>query len=97
MIEIYSSISRTAIEAWIKLFKKYPWPTASITMVSIAVMVFISYQNIRLEEYRETERLKNLNYKTQIQQLEQTEDNLEGLIKFIIKFSIRKDTRICLL
>jgi Na+-transporting NADH:ubiquinone oxidoreductase subunit NqrC len=69
---------------WIKLFKKQPVMTLVSTFVSAITLSAVIFTLDHVDtKKREAERLKNLNYQTQIQQLDVTENNIRQLLTFI--------------
>ncbi len=69
---------------WIKLFEKRPVLTAILSLVvAITTTLGIFLVDQADKGRRETDRLKNLNYQTQIKQLNDTENNIRQLLTFI--------------
>lgn len=80
----YSSTMEIAARIWVKQFQEAPIFTTIITLVMASVMGFGIYHLDKADkEKRELTRLKNLEYETQIDQLETTEKNIKELLQFI--------------
>jgi vacuolar-type H+-ATPase subunit I/STV1 len=72
-----------AIE-WIRAFKKAPYLTGVLSSIIAVIISFgIAYVDKIDKQTREGTRLENLNYKTQIEQLDQTENGIKQLLSFI--------------
>jgi hypothetical protein len=74
----------TLARYWVEAFRKAP----KITVIATILGMTISFASIYLadmadKERREATRLENLNYQTQIQQLDQTEKGIKALLSFI--------------
>lgn len=69
---------------WVKLFEKSPILTSVLSIfVAVTVATGIYFTDKADKERREAQRLQNLNYQTQIQQLNQTEKNIKQLLQFV--------------
>ena len=69
---------------WVKSFEKSPILTVVISaVISVSVATGIYFVEKTDREKRETQRLQNLNYQTQIEQLNQTETNIKQLLQFV--------------
>lgn len=69
---------------WIKAFKNAPFITGIATSIIASIIsVGIFYADKVDKQRREETRLENLNYQTQIEQLEQTEVGIKQLLSFI--------------
>lgn len=69
---------------WVKFFKLKPYLTAALTGVVISVIAAsVTYLERTDREKREALRLESLSYQEQIQQLNQTEKNINQLLEFI--------------
>ena len=77
------TIKFLAIE-WIKAFKNAPVLTGIVSSIIAAIIsIGIFYVDKVDKQRREGIRLENLNYKTQIEQLNQTENGIKQLLSFI--------------
>lgn len=78
-----STMKILAIE-WIKAFKKAPFFTGvASSIIAAMISTGIFYFDKVDKQRREVTRLESLNYKTQIEQLEQTENGIKQLLGFI--------------
>lgn len=69
---------------WVNLFKLKPYLTGVLTAVLVSLVAGgITYFEKTDREKREAKRLESLNYQEQIQQLNQTEKNINQLLEFI--------------
>jgi Na+-transporting NADH:ubiquinone oxidoreductase subunit NqrC len=69
---------------WVKSFEKAPILTALVSLViSVIATTGGYYIDKDTREKQEAQRLQNLNYQTQIQQLNQTENNIKQLLQFV--------------
>lgn len=69
---------------WIKVFNKAPWITSIATGILVALIGGgIFYADRVDKQKREAIRLENLDYQTQIKQLNQTETNIKQLLNFV--------------
>jgi len=81
---IANPLVKQAAETWIHLFIKSPkMTTATSIIVSLTIAIFVYYFSALETEKRQKELSKNLNFKTQIEQLDLTEKNLKQLLNFI--------------
>jgi len=86
--KILDSISNPVVESaaklWIHAFLKSPKVTSALSFIGVIVTVFAIYQSdIQRKEMLESELSKNLEFKTQIQELSETEKSLKSLLKFV--------------
>jgi sensor c-di-GMP phosphodiesterase-like protein len=69
---------------WVKLFKLRPYLTSFLTIVLAAILaVTIIYFEQLDREKREYKRLENLNYQSQINELNDTESSIRQLLEFV--------------
>ena len=81
---IANPIVKQAAETWIHLFIKSPKVTSVTSiLISLIMAIFVYYSSVLETEKRQKELSKNLNFKTQIEQLDLTEKNLKQLLNFI--------------
>ena len=85
LLEAFSTpIAKQAAEAWIHAYIKSPKLTGIISgVIAIIGMVLAIYFNQQAELKREEKLAQNLNFKSQIEQLDQTENSLKQLLTFI--------------
>lgn len=69
---------------WVKSFEKSPALTSIVSILtSLVIGTTVYYSEKVAKEKQESQRLQNLNYQTQIQQLNQTENNIKQLLQFV--------------
>lgn len=72
------------VELWVKAYRHKPRFTVVTTVLVVAAMAgAIYFMDKRDLQRREMERLRNLDYATQVEQLQQTERSLQALITFV--------------
>ncbi|MEP0072818.1 MAG: HNH endonuclease [Marinomonas sp.] len=86
--KIIGSISNPAVEFaakfWVHSFLKSPKLTSLVSIVGVVITVFALYQSeVQRKEKLENELSKNLDFKTQIQELSDTEKSLKTLLDFV--------------
>ncbi|MBQ4857356.1 HNH endonuclease signature motif containing protein [Pseudoalteromonas sp. MMG007] len=82
--EFSAPIAKKAAMAWVHAYIKSPKLTSILSVILTVVgMIFAVYSNQKIEFQREESIAKNLNFKTQIEQLDKTEDSLKQLLTFI--------------
>lgn len=81
---ISSPIAKQAAEAWIHAYIKSPRLTGTFSVVVGIISVVVSfYANQFSVEIRQAELSKNLDFRAQIQHLNQTESNIRQLLEFV--------------
>ncbi len=81
---ISNPIVKQVAETWIHSFIKSPRMTSLIsTIITFILTITVYYITIIKAEKRQQELSKNLNFATQIEQLDMTEKNLKQLLNFI--------------
>lgn len=85
---IFGSISNPVVESaaklWLQAFIKSPRITVVASLIVSSLTIFSLYMiGITQKSSIENQLSKNLEFKTQIQQLDETERNLKELLKFV--------------
>lgn len=79
-----NSLVEILAKEWVKLFKIKPYLTSSLTAFLISIMALtITYLDQADREKRESKRLESLSYQEQIEQLNNTENNIKQLLQFV--------------
>jgi len=86
--KIIGSISNPAVEIaakfWVHSFLKSPKITTLVSVLGVVITVLALYQSeVQRKEKLENELSKNLDFKTQIQELSDTEKSLKTLLDFV--------------
>jgi len=81
---VTTPISKQAATAWIHAYKESPKITVWISsLLSIISILMVFYFNNKVNEERQKKFAENINFTSQIGQLNQTEENLNKLISFV--------------
>ncbi|NWL17316.1 HNH endonuclease [Pseudoalteromonas sp. Scap03] len=85
VLEAFSNpIAKQAATAWIHAYIKSPKTTSILSfIIGVLGFVFAIYFNTQAEIQREAKLSQDLNFKSQIEQLENTESSLKQLLEFI--------------
>ncbi len=77
-------LSEFAAKHWYDAFKKAPVITSILTITLAVNFMFVVLKVDQQQRLKQEEvRLENLSYRTQVEQLDQTEKGIEGLLNFI--------------
>ena len=82
---ITSKLVENAAREWVKLYKLKPILTSFMTVIIGATFAAgITYLDNTDRQSRELKRLENINYETQVNQLDDMENNVRELLSFVV-------------